>query len=184
MILVDYQIRNLCQLQRPMVSPFDESLVNPASLDVRLGPNLLIESAERPELVPYPLAGCSEANPYELVPGQFVLAQTLETFDIPRDIAAEFKLKSSRAREGLDQALAGWCGEGLDHALAGWCDPGWHGSVLTLELRNNRQLWPVPIWPGMKIGQIIFHRLDAVPQRCYRETGRYNGDATVMGSKG
>jgi dCTP deaminase len=191
MILVDYQIRNLCQLQRPMVSPFDESLVNPASLDVRLGSNLLIESAERPELVPYPLAGCSEANPYELVPGQFVLAQTLETFDIPRDIAAEFKLKSSRAREGLDHALVSWHlinwiwrGEGLDHALAGWCDPGWHGSVLTLELRNNRQLWPIPIWPGMKIGQIIFHRLDAVPQRCYAESGRYNGDATVMGSKG
>lgn len=173
MILVDYQIRNLCQqVERPMVSPFDESLVNPASLDVRLGPNLLIESAERPELVPYPLAGHSEANPYELVPAQFVLAGTLEMFDIPRYLAAEFKLKSSRAREGLD------------HALAGWCDPGWHGSVLTLELKNNRQLWPVPIWPGMKIGQIIFHRLDAMPQRCYAESGRYNGDTTVMGSKG
>jgi dCTP deaminase len=173
MILVDYQIRNLCQqVERPMVWPFDESLVNPASLDVRLGPNLLIESAERPQLLPYPLAGHSEANPYQLVPGQFVLAETLEMFNVPRHLAAEFKLKSSRGREGLD------------HALAAWIDTGFNGSVLTLELRNNRQLWPVPIWPGMKIGQIIFHRLDAMPQRCYGETGRYNGDTTVMGSKG
>lgn len=173
MKLVDWQIRNLCmQVERPMVTPFDETLVNPASLDVRLGDTLLIESVEQPELVPYPFSNHSETNPYELVVGQFVLGPTLENFNIPRDIAAEFKLKSSRAREGLD------------HALAAWIDPGWNGSVLTLELRNNRQLWPVPIWPGMKIGQIIFHRLDALPLRCYAETGRYNNDATVMGSKG
>lgn len=172
MKLVDWQIRNLCtQVERPMVTPFDEALVNPASLDVRLGNTLLIESVEWP-WVTYPLAGHSEDNPYELAPGQFVLAETLEMFHIPRDIAAEFKLKSSRDREGLD------------HALAAWCDPGWHSSVLTLELRNNRQLWPVSIWPGMKIGQIIFHRLDALPLRCYAETGRYNGDTEVMGSKG
>ena len=173
MKLVDFQIRNLCQLaEAPLVSPFDEALVNPASLDVRLGSNLLIESAEKRELLPYPFEWHTQEDPYELRPGQFVLAQTLETFHIPRDIAAEFKLKSSRAREGLD------------HALAAWCDPGWHGSVLTLELRNNRQLWDVPIWPGMKIGQIIFHRLDAVPLRCYAQTGRYNQDKKVMGSKG
>lgn len=173
MILVDFQIRNLCQLaEAPLVSPFDEALVNPASLDVRLGSNLLIESAEKRELLPYPFEWHTQEDPYELRPGQFVLAQTLETFHIPRDIAAEFKLKSSRAREGLD------------HALAAWCDPGWHGSVLTLELRNSRQLWDVPIWPGMKIGQMIFHRLDAVPLRCYAQTGRYNGDTEVMGSKG
>lgn len=173
MKLVDFQIRNLCQLaEAPLVSPFDEALVNPASLDVRLGSNLLIESAEKRELLPYPFEWHTQEDPYELRPGQFVLAQTLETFHIPRDIAAEFKLKSSRGREGLD------------HALAAWCDPGWHGSVLTLELRNNRQLWPVPIWPGMRIGQMIFHRLDAVPLRCYAQTGRYNGDTEVMGSKG
>ena len=173
MKLVDFQISNLCsQVERPMVSPFDAELVNPASLDVRLGSGLLIESAEKRHLLPYPFEVHTEDDPYELRPGQFVLAQTVEVFNIPRDIAAEFKMKSSRAREGLDNALA--C----------WCDPGWHGSVLTLELRNNRQLWPVPIWPGMKIGQIIFHRLDALPLRCYGETGRYNGDTTVMGSKG
>jgi dCTP deaminase len=173
MKLVDFQIRNLCLLETaPMVSPFDESLLNSASLDVRLGPNLLIESAESPEMVPYPFDRHSEANPYEMVPAQFALAQTAETFNIPKDLAAEFKLKSSRAREGADNALA--C----------WCDPGWNGSVLTLELRNNRQLWPVKIWPGMKIGQMIFHRLDAIPLRGYDETGRYNGDTTVQGSKG
>ena len=50
MILCDYEIRALCE-GSGMVSPFDADLVNPASLDVRLGDVLLIESVESPELV-------------------------------------------------------------------------------------------------------------------------------------
>jgi len=155
-----------------MITPFDPALLNPASLDVRLGPTLLIESAQSPELVPYPLHRHSQAEPYELRPGQFCLAQTVEVFNLPDDIAGEFRLKSSRAREGLDQALAVWL------------DPGWHGSVLTMELRNNRQLWPVGLWPGMKIGQIVFHLMAERPLASYAQTGRYNMDSTVQASRG
>ena len=170
MILSDWQITARCH--GGMVTPFDPELVNPASLDVRLGPTLLIESAEGLELVPYPLAGHTEENPYLLKPGQFVLAHTVETFNLPDDIAGQFMLKSSRARNGLE------------HLMAGYCDPGWHGSVLTLELHNSRQLHPVALWPGMKIGQMVFHQMAATPQRSYAVTGRYNGDATVQGSRG
>jgi len=155
-----------------MVEGYDPELINPASLDVRLGGTLLIESAQSRDLVSYPLAGHSKDNPYELRPGQFCLAQTMEVFNLPDDVAAEFRLKSSRAREGLDQALAVWC------------DPGWHNSVLTLELRNNRQLWPQLLWPGMRVGQIIFHLMVEHPARSYAITGRYNRDPAVQGSRG
>lgn len=170
MILPDHHIRRLCE--GGLVSPFDPSLVNPASLDVRLGGTLLIERAGNPELVAYPLADHDEAEPFWLRPGQFVLAQTLETFHLPSDVAAQFMLKSSRAREGLE------------HLMAGYCDPGWHGSVLTLELHCSRQLHPVALWPGMRIGQMVFHLMATPPERSYRETGRYNGDQTVAASKG
>jgi dCTP deaminase len=170
MPLSDWEIRSRCV--GGMVEGYSDKLINPASLDVRLGAMLLIESAQSRELVPYPLERHSEADPYELRPGQFCLAQTLEVFHIPNDIAAEFRLKSSRAREGLDQALAVWC------------DPCWHGSVLTLELRNNRQLWPQLLWPGMKIGQMIFHMMSSRPINSYTVTGRYNGDLAVQGSRG
>ena len=170
MILSNRQITARCR--GGMVSPFDPALVNPASLDVRLGDTLLIESAESPELVPYPLHQRTQENPYLLKPGQFVLAQTIERFHLPDDIAAQFMLKSSRARSGLE------------HLMAGYCDPGWHGSVLTLELHNSRQLHPVALWPGMKIGQMVFHQMAATPQRSYAVTGRYNGDAAVQGSRG
>jgi len=165
MILSDQDIRELCL--QGLVDPFDEELINPASLDVRLGTRLLIEAAQSPELVPYTME-----EPYLLVPGQFVLAETLEIFNLPDSICANFALKSSRAREGLS------------HALAGFADPGWHGSRLTLELHNIRQLHSVSIWPGMKIGQAIFHKLTQPPLKSYAVTGRYNNDLKVMGSKG
>ena len=168
--LADWQIQNAAH--DGLIVPFNPDQLNPASYDVLLGGMLLIESAEGPELVPYPLRDHTEAEPYLLRPGQFVLAQTMETFNLPDTIAAEFRLKSSRARSGLDQALAVWC------------DPGWHGSVLTLELRNNRQLHPVLLWPGMRIGQMVFHRMEELPLKSYRLTGRYNEHNTVMPSLG
>lgn len=170
MILVDFQIQALCEAG--MVTPFDPTLVNPASLDVRLGDWLLIESAEGPEMLRYPLANHCQENPYLMRPGQFVLSQTAEKFHLPQTVSAQFVLKSSRAREGIE------------HLLAGYCDPGWHGSVLTLELHNSRQLHSVALWPGMKIGQMVFHRLASTPLAGYDATGRYNGDTSVMASRG
>jgi dCTP deaminase len=170
MILHDAEIIRLCE--QGMVTPFDRRLVNAASIDVRLGSTLLIESAESPELVPYPLHKHSRENPYEFVPGQFGLAPTIEGFNLPEDVAAQFVLRSSLARAGIQ------------HLLAGWCDPGWNGSVLTMELHNSRQLWPVKLWPGMRIGQMVFKRMLARPILSYAVTGRYNGDTTVQQSKG
>jgi dCTP deaminase len=170
-ILCDWQIIAQRNATKPLVEPFDVELVNPASIDVRLGDTLLIESAEGPELVRYPLGDHSQQNPYLMVPGQFVLAHTVETFNLPNSIAAQFMLKSSRAREGLE------------HLMAGYADPGFCG-VMTLELHNSRQLHPVALWPGMKIGQMVFHQMAATPQRSYAVTGRYNNHTTVQESLG
>lgn len=176
MILPDYQIAELCRAG--MVTPFDPdllnpaTLVNPASLDVRLGDTLLIESAASREMVPYPLHRHHELDPYLMMPGQFVLAPTMEVFKMPDHVAAQFVLKSSRAREALN------------HLHAGFGDPGWSGSVLTMELHNVSQFHPQLLWPGKRIGQMVFQLMAAPPQRSYRETGRYNGDTTVQGSRG
>ena len=101
-----------------------------------------------------------------------MLAETREIFNLPDHVAAQFVLKSSRAREGLE------------HLLAGYCDPGWHGSRLTLELHNSRRLHNVALWPGMKIGQMVFHSLAGRPERSYAVTGRYNLHERVHASLG
>ena len=168
-VLPDVEILTL--VRRGLVTPFDHELVNPASLDVRLGSNLLVEVPNSYELVPQSMIGFSQEEPYLLQPHEFVLAETLEEFKLPDCIAGQLALKSSRAREGLE------------HLLAGYVDPGYQGR-LTLELQNARSLHPVPIWPGMKIAQIVFHKLSMLPSKDYSMTGRYYGDKTVQASKG
>ena len=151
-----------------MVWPFDEKLLNPASLDVRLGLNLMIEVRDQLELMRIDISGRTEDDPYLLLPGEVCLAETIEQFDLPDDVSAEFVLKSSRARDFYG------------HMLAGWCDPGWHGSRLTLELKNERRYHPLPLYPNLKIGQMVFFRMSAIPLKSYALTGHYNNHDTVM----
>jgi dCTP deaminase len=166
-------------VERGVIEGVDPSNVNGASIDVTLGPvvwgespnssvvDLARKQAPRLERVAIDEGG------YILAPGEFILAQTVEVFNLPDDIAAEFRLKSSSARAGLDQALAVWC------------DPGWNGSVLTLELRNNTNYHPLRLTPGMKIGQMVFWHCDPVPEHAsYRARGQYCGDREAQPSKG
>ena len=166
-VLADWEIRSLCQASQ-MVWPFDEKLLNPASLDVRLGSNLMIEVRDQPELMRIDISERTENEPYLLLPGEVCLAETIEQFNLPDDISAEFVLKSSRARDFYG------------HMLAGWLDPGYHGSKLTLELKNERRYHPLPLYPNLKIGQIVFFRMSAVPLKSYALTGHYNNHKTVM----
>lgn len=158
--------------------------VNAASVDVRLG-EIIYEEQYANRLF-YPNIslvnkGQLDVNRVELVwgekfilePGEFILAHTVEEFYLPNHIAAEFRLKSSVARAGLDQALAVWC------------DPGWHGSVLTIELRNNTRYHVLELTAGMKIGQMVFFKGEPVPSDAsYAVRGQYNNDKEVTQSKG
>lgn len=168
-VLCDWQIRALCA--GGMVEPFDEELLNPASLDVVLGDYLMIEDPVNVDLRKIDIRGCTADAPYWLRPGEFVLAETRETFNIPSKVSGQFALKSSRARAGYS------------HMLAGWIDPGWHGSKLTLELQNARKMHALPLYPGLKIGQIIFYWMSSEPNVSYAEVGHYNNDKTVSASK-
>ena len=170
-VLCDWEIRAYYQ-SMGMILPFKEELLNPASLDVLLGDTLLIEQPGRTELAEYSIAKTTKDSPFWITPGAFVLAQTQETFNLPDNIAAQFVLKSSRAREGYN------------NMLAGWADPGFHGSVLTLELQNCRKHADLPLYKGMKIGQIVFFTMSNKPEKDYSQTGRYNNDFLTTQSKG
>lgn len=167
--LVDYEILELCQ--QGGVIGYDPDLINPASLDIRVGPSGKVEVPGQSELAHVNLANYTAENPYLLPPKAFMLLDSYEVFWLPENIEGTFLLKSSRAREGLN------------HLLAGYCDPGWHNSRLTMEVVNERQYTSLPIYPGLKIGQIRFNRVK-YPERSYRYTGRYNHDLTVASSKG
>jgi dCTP deaminase len=148
-ILPDFQIGRW--ITAGGVVPADQELINPASLDLRLGANII--NLQTGANQPIPDIG------YLLKPGMAILASTLEYIKIPTDCAAAVYLKSSLARKGLD------------HALAGWVDPGFEGE-LTLELHSHR---PLILLPGQKIVQLVLMRMEFAPVRSYQVTGHYNG---------
>lgn len=154
-----------------MIEPFDMQQVNPASYDVRLGNEILIEGLaigplekrERWQRV-------NIDDGYWLEPNEFILGFTQEFIRVPDDCESIFQLKSSRGREGYN------------HALAGYIDPGFAGRV-TLELHNLNQHHRLQLKTGMLIGQLRFAKLNNRPRKSYRVTGHYQGDQTVMPSK-
>jgi len=152
--------------------------VNSSSLDIHLGKELLVEnlSISTPVLSlrnRKPLYTFRYNFPYTMTPGCFILARSKEIFHLPNTISAEYKLKSSMARIGLE------------HLNAGWCDAGWNGSVLTLELKNMTRNHGIRLQEGDAIGQIVFFKHTPVPEdKSYAARGRYNNDKTVMGAKG
>jgi dCTP deaminase len=149
----DRTIRRLLEEGRIGVDPYDESLMQPSSLDVRVDKYFRVfrnsrypfidvkqEQEELTELVEI------DEEAFILHPGEFVLGSTLERVRLPDDLVARLEGKSSLGRLGL-----------LIHSTAGFIDPGWDGHV-TLELSNVANL-PITIYHRMKIGQLSFVQL-------------------------
>lgn len=160
-------------------------LLNASSIDIRLGRRALVErhddrGDQGQRIIDYrardQLDVCAKVlDPEEgllVYPGQFLLTESEEMFCLPNYISAEYKLKSSMARVGLE------------HLTAGWADAGWNNSVLTLELKNMTQHHVIRIRPGDRIGQLTFFEHEEVPRdRSYATRGRYNNDSSVSGAK-
>ena len=169
--LVDHQIRDLCR-KSGLVEPFDADLINPASIDVTLGNTIFVEGricGPEHERSRWRTVDISEG--FMFSPGHFILASTAELIRLPNWVEAQFQLKSSRAREGLQ------------HLLAGYIDPGFAGQI-TLELKNENQRHSIELRPGMRIGQLRFNSLEVPPLKPYSLTGRYMNDTGPVMSKG
>jgi len=156
--------RDLLELMRDgLISPFDPEMINPASIDIRVGRTAIVEGNDGLN-VPLTL------GEYGLLvaPGETVLISTMETFDIPNGYAMDLRLKSSIARRG-------W-----NHALAFWVDPGWRG-VLTMEVTNKLRYNHLILTPGERFAQVIVHELSAPSARPY--AGKYKDSNAVSGER-
>jgi dCTP deaminase len=172
-LLSDRDLRAELEAGRFALEPYDDSLVQPASVDVRLDRWFRvfqnhryahIDPAEQQDDLTELLEPAGD-EPFVLHPGEFVLGSTLEQVTLPDDIAARLEGKSSLGRLGL-----------LTHSTAGFIDPGFSGHV-TLELSNVANL-PIKLWPGMRIGQICLIRLSSPSTEPYGSAvygSRYQG---------
>lgn len=163
---------------QPVLQHCPAALVNETSVDVTLGDTLLVEVPQPgvPEDEAYvvkledrssgltfePFTFSAKQPSFVLLPGQFVLASTQQIFNMPEWLSAEYKLKSSMARRGLE------------HLTAGWIAAGFSGSALTLELKNVSQYHAIELTAGVRIGQVVFWAHKTLEKdQTYQRYGRY-----------
>ncbi|MBB5954458.1 dCTP deaminase [Saccharothrix tamanrassetensis] len=173
MLLSDRDLRKEVDSGRLVLEPFDDVMVQPSSIDVRLDRFFRVFNNTRythidPSIQQDDLTSLVETpddEPFVLHPGEFVLGSTFESVTLPDDLAGRLEGKSSLGRLGL-----------LTHSTAGFIDPGFSGHI-TLELSNVANL-PITLWSGMKIGQLCLFRLSSAAEFPYgsKQAGsRYQG---------
>ncbi len=180
-LLSDRDIRTELDSGRILLDPYEPSMLQPSSIDVRLDKFFrLFDNHKYPFIDPAQdqpdltrLVEVERDEPFILHPGEFVLGSTYEAVTLPDDVAARLEGKSSLGRLGL-----------LTHSTAGFIDPGFTGHV-TLELSNVATL-PIKLWPGMKIGQMCFFRLSSAAEQPYGSSAygsRYQGQRGPTASR-
>lgn len=181
MLLSDRDLHEAIASGRLGISPYDEAMLQPASIDVRLDREFRVfenhryshidPAVEQPELTR--VVEPDPGEPFVLHPGEFVLASTLELVSLPDDLAARLEGKSSLGRLGL-----------VTHSTAGFIDPGFEGHI-TLELSNLAPL-PLMLWPGMKVGQLAVTRMTGPAEHPYGSAvrgSRYQGQRGPTASR-
>lgn len=160
MILSDRDIRKYIREGKIKITPspnFKEQL-GPCSLDLRLGK--VFKTFKKAEFsfidlkTKFPIEKImseikpSPGKPLIIHPGDFIIAATEETIEIPSDLVARLDGRSSLGRLGI-----------VIHITAARFDPGWKGKAV-IEL-GNLGIMPVALYPGMRICAMTFETLSS-----------------------
>ena len=181
MILSDRSIKESIAQGRIAIAPYDETLVQPASVDIRLDNQFRVFRNYRyscidpkaPQDEHTEIVEARGDEPFVVHPGEFILGNTTERITLGHDLVGRLEGKSSWGRLGL-----------IVHATAGYIDPGFDGNI-TLELSNVANL-PILLYPGMKIGQISFFAMSTPADRPYGHPAlgsKYRGQTTPTASR-
>jgi dCTP deaminase len=180
-LLSDGSILRRIHLGQLGIDPFDPTLVQPSSVDMRLSHEFIrvrwqgmpIDPARDNGFRYGSMETPETGRPFELAPGEFALGATMEAVALPGDLAARLEGKSSLGRLGL-----------AVHVTAGFIDPGFCGQI-TLELVNHAPDTML-LWPGMKIGQLCVFELNPAAVNMYGSTpvgSHYQGQSGPQPSR-
>jgi len=165
MILSDRDILALIERGKLNIDPqVHREHIGPTSIDLHLG-NCLLKYTDQ-EIVlgkTYPKASqilMDKETGYLLMPGEFVLACTLEKIEIPNGYQGFIETKGDIARAGKQV-----------HNADGHIDPG-SNHTITLEVKNNNHI-PIRIFPEILICQIFLYKLMSESMVPYK--GKYYG---------
>lgn len=179
-ILVDHEIRDEVASGKLIIEPFEPSLIQPNSYDVRLADSFSWHAPSDEVIDPYQSETVlsslihSQESSILVAPSQFILGATLEKICLPRNIVGQLTGKSSLARLGV-----------MVHVTAGFIDAGFSHppAQITLEIVNvgNR---PVRLHAGMSIGQMVFTRTaECLVAYNEKPNAKYNGQPAAAHSR-
>ena len=170
MILSDITLTEMLKTGELKMSPLTETQIQPASIDIRLGDTFSIVEDSSSGIITLDSEisyKTIKTDTYLLLPGQFVLATTMEYIELPDDLTAFVEGRSSLGRMGLFIQNAGWV------------DPGFKGEI-TLELFNANRC-AIELRAGRRVGQLVFAKMDREAKNPYR--GKYQGQTGATGSR-
>lgn len=170
MILSDKTILKMLKENSLVISPLNKEQVQPASVDVRLGNTFSVVDDIDSRIITLDKKIKYKtiiSDSYLILPGQFVLATTMEYFELPNNLTAFVEGRSSLGRMGLFIQNAGWV------------DPGFKGEI-TLELFNANRC-AIELQSGRRVGQLVFAQMDDTAWNPYN--GKYQGQKGATGSK-
>lgn len=153
-----------------VAEPIEKEQIQPASIDIRLGNTFSIVKDSSSGIINLENKieyETIETDTYVILPGQFVLATTMEYFELPDNLTAFVEGRSSLGRMGLFIQNAGWV------------DPGFKGEI-TLELFNANRC-AIELKAGRRVGQLVFAEMDDTAMNPYN--GKYQGQKGATGSR-
>ena len=153
-----------------IIEPIEKEQIQPASVDIRLGNTFAIVEDSSTGIIQTDKEIQYKtiiSDSYILLPNQFVLATTMEYFELPDDLTAFVEGRSSLGRMGLFIQNAGWV------------DPGFKGEI-TLELYNANRC-AIELKAGRRVGQLVFAKMDNTAMNPYK--GKYQGQRGATGSR-
>ncbi len=174
MFLSDNDMKKAMDSGEIKIDPFIPEAIGPCSIDLRLDsvfrvydPGPPVDLRNEKDLTRGTRLVDTEGDPFLILPGQFILGQTIEKISVAPSYAGLLEGKSSVARLGIIVHSAGLVNPGT-----GMKKPG----KLTLEI-YCMNLSPVYLYPEMQIVQIMFVPLSSPSGMGYdeRESSLYVG---------
>ena len=182
-ILTKRQILERIKSGSIIIEPsLDEFQVQAHAIDLRLGYTFLIPKQwhmtskgrealsfdymnQKEDVQNFEVIELEKGQMFELLPGEHVLASTLETITWPDDVMSVLYPRSSTNRRGLS----------VD--LTGIVDTGYSGQLI-IPIRNNTQTQSIAIYPGERFCQVTFEELSEPSKK---EKGTYHNKDIIDG---
>jgi dCTP deaminase len=174
MMLSDVDIEKAMEAGAISIDPFDPDSLGPCSIDLKLdtifriyNPGSPVDVRSEKALDKDTKLVDTQGEPFMILPGQFILAQTMERIRLSPAYAALLEGKSSIARLGIIVHAAGLVNPGTGSEKPG---------KLTLEIYCEN-LSPVLLYPETPIVQIMFVLLSSPARTGYdsRSHSRFIG---------